>query len=241
MEEWRVIPEHPRYRVSNIGNVEIFRRGYWCHLKPHLIYKGQNQRPRYWGFFASGDERRPNGALKKKIYKVHQIVARLFIGPRPDGLLVLHLNDKREDNRVVNLMYGTSKQNTAHAIANGKHYMGGPIKAANRPAWVANVLNKRLEAAAALKAKQEDARAAAVVKIPQMLARYDAASKAKVGSVIPCVYCQKQIVKSTYHNRFCTSEKPTKGQSSCKDLYWNYVEPRGKPAISEDCLLPQPR
>jgi hypothetical protein len=42
---------------------------------------------------------------------VHQLVAEAFIGPRPDGLEVRHLNGIGTDNRVENLAYGTHQQN----------------------------------------------------------------------------------------------------------------------------------
>ena len=42
---------------------------------------------------------------------VHQLVALTFIGPRPDGLDILHINGNPIDNRVENLMYGTRTEN----------------------------------------------------------------------------------------------------------------------------------
>lgn len=38
---------------------------------------------------------------------VHTLVATTFIGPRPDGLEILHLNGNRRDNSAENLAYGT--------------------------------------------------------------------------------------------------------------------------------------
>lgn len=42
---------------------------------------------------------------------VHKLVAEHFIGPCPDGLMVLHGAAGQRDNRVSNLSYGTAKQN----------------------------------------------------------------------------------------------------------------------------------
>lgn len=42
---------------------------------------------------------------------VHQLVAQAFIGPRPTGMEVRHLNGIGTDNRVENLAYGSHQQN----------------------------------------------------------------------------------------------------------------------------------
>lgn len=52
---------------------------------------------------------------------VHQLVAEAFIGPRPDGQEVRHLNGDPADNRVQNLAYGTRSQNVADAIRHGTY------------------------------------------------------------------------------------------------------------------------
>lgn len=38
---------------------------------------------------------------------VHVLVAKTFIGPRPDGMDVVHVNGERDDNRLENIRYGT--------------------------------------------------------------------------------------------------------------------------------------
>jgi hypothetical protein len=47
--------------------------------------------------------------------RVHRIVAAAFIGPRPNGYEVNHLNGIRSDNRADNLQYCTSSENKRHA------------------------------------------------------------------------------------------------------------------------------
>lgn len=44
-------------------------------------------------------------------YSVHVLVAEAFIGPRPEGMDVRHLNGNPRDNRVTNLAYGTRSDN----------------------------------------------------------------------------------------------------------------------------------
>ena len=50
---------------------------------------------------------------------VHTIIALTFLGPRPEGHEIRHLNGNIYDNRAVNLAYGTSKENKADIHAYG--------------------------------------------------------------------------------------------------------------------------
>ena len=56
--------------------------------------------------------------------KVHCLVAAAFIGPRPEGLIVLHGSKSRADNRACNLRYGTHQQNTADRLRDGTYGIG---------------------------------------------------------------------------------------------------------------------
>jgi len=62
----------------------------------------------------------------KKSYsrKVHTLVALAFIGPRPEGLEVRHLNGVPADNRRENLVYGTHAENMQDALRHGTHPTG---------------------------------------------------------------------------------------------------------------------
>ena len=53
-------------------------------------------------------------------YQIQWLVAMAFIGPRPEGMLVLHKDDDGRNNRIENLYYGTSKNNAEDALRNGK-------------------------------------------------------------------------------------------------------------------------
>lgn len=120
-EEFRVIPEHPSYRVSNLGNVESSLTGTWTRRKLKRVNKGANHGGRvYLGFNVKLPEKLPSGEFKKKTLLVHNEVAKLFLGPRPPGMNVLHKDDDRDDNRVENLMYGSQSLNVKQAWANGK-------------------------------------------------------------------------------------------------------------------------
>lgn len=59
-----------------------------------------------------------SGGKHTKI-KVHVAVAAAFIGPRPDGAVVRHLNGDYRDNRVENLAYGSQSENMQDAVRHG--------------------------------------------------------------------------------------------------------------------------
>ena len=58
---------------------------------------------------------------KPKTMMVHRLVAWTFLGPRPDGLEIRHLNDNKLDCRLVNLVYGTRRENKLDSVRNGIH------------------------------------------------------------------------------------------------------------------------
>lgn len=48
-------------------------------------------------------------------HTIHSLVAAAFIGPRPDGHEVNHINGDKTDNRAANLEYVTPQENKAHS------------------------------------------------------------------------------------------------------------------------------
>ena len=57
---------------------------------------------------------------KKKKMDVHCLVAYSFIGPRPEGFEIDHVNGNPLDNRACNLEYVTTQENVRRARAMGK-------------------------------------------------------------------------------------------------------------------------
>ena len=47
----------------------------------------------------------------KKMVLVHSLVANAFIGSRPDGFEIAHINGIPSDNRAINLSYKTKREN----------------------------------------------------------------------------------------------------------------------------------
>lgn len=55
------------------------------------------------------------------LVRVHQIVMSAFVGPRPEGLMVLHWDDDPSHNALSNLRYGTQFDNMRDCVRNGHH------------------------------------------------------------------------------------------------------------------------
>ena len=97
-----IFKTHPVYvvEVSNMGNI----RG--------NVILSTNQR--YIRFQGVNRE-----TYEIKFLSVHRLVAELFIGEIPKGMVVNHINGNKHDNRVTNLEIISPKENTQHAIGLG--------------------------------------------------------------------------------------------------------------------------
>jgi hypothetical protein len=63
-----------------------------------------------------------NGETKSK--SVHSLVAEVFIGPKPKGLQIRHLDGNKCNNKPNNLAYGTAKENEDDKISHGTKAVG---------------------------------------------------------------------------------------------------------------------
>ncbi len=63
-------------------------------------------------------------ARERKTAYVHHVVAQEFIGPRPDGMFVCHIDGDATNNNVSNLYYGTPTENMADAMRHGTTVRG---------------------------------------------------------------------------------------------------------------------
>ena len=100
METWKEWPGHPRVLVSDQGRVARI-------LQPSVSKK--RKYPRVNVATETG----------RAVRFVHRLVLETFRGPRPEGALSRHLNDQPEDNRLENLSWGTTSENTQDAYRNG--------------------------------------------------------------------------------------------------------------------------
>lgn len=101
------IPDFPNYTIDRDGRVfGLYRKRFlnpWASSTGHLRVDIRNSEN-----------------LQKKPY-IHDLVAVTFLGPKPLGAIVRHLNDDPSDNRLQNLKYGNQSDNTADSIKNGRH------------------------------------------------------------------------------------------------------------------------
>lgn len=107
------------YEVSDLGNVRsvdriVQRKGRDMRLRGRPLRAGINS----CGYRTACLHRR--GKLTTQ--SVHVLVAEAFIGPRPEGLDVLHGPGGQLDNRVTNLRYGTVSENMADTVRDGTNW-----------------------------------------------------------------------------------------------------------------------
>lgn len=106
-EIWKVVEGYKKYSVSNLGNMRYGER---------LLRKRLNLRYGKHGRFTISMYRPLKGV---KTFKIAFLVAQAFIGKRPDGLQINHIDGDRTNDRVSNLEYVTCKENIRHAIRLG--------------------------------------------------------------------------------------------------------------------------
>jgi hypothetical protein len=129
-EEWRPIPGFEGiYEVSDQGNVRSLdritpmpggssRRTAGRVLRPS--HGGRNLYHLYVHLSRDGEAHS---------HAVHQIVATVFHGPRPTPLSqVRHLNGISEDNRAVNLQWGTGSENQNDRVKHGNNHNANKIR-----------------------------------------------------------------------------------------------------------------
>ena len=98
-EEWRpVVGYEGRYSVSSRGQV-------YSHLSGRIRRVNTNR--------GGYRQVKLSGADGNQTLSVHRVVADAFLGARPDGLMIRHLDGDKTNNAVENLAYGTAEENWA--------------------------------------------------------------------------------------------------------------------------------
>ena len=124
-EVWKPVPGYEGlYEVSNLGRVKSLPR------KVRIVRWGkEGQRPVPEKILTTTTEDHRFGHLflylcregKRKRWYVHTLVLTAFVGPRPDGMECLHGDGDPANNRVENLRWGTSSENTLDSVRHGTH------------------------------------------------------------------------------------------------------------------------
>lgn len=108
METWLPAPGFDDYEVSSEGRVRRSTpgRATW----PGRVLTCRSDSSGY-AFSQTGPAR------CRTRFWVHILVAEAFVGPRPPGMLVNHINGVRTDNRAVNLEWVTPAKNAPRGEA----------------------------------------------------------------------------------------------------------------------------
>lgn len=124
-EEWRAVPGWAGfYSVSTLGrvkSVERLVRGPRNCLKPireRILKTRLNRGYEVVNLYLEGEQ---------STYRVHCLVADAFLGPRPEGCDVCHINGVRNDNRISNLRYGSRLENIEDAKRHGTFPKGESV------------------------------------------------------------------------------------------------------------------
>jgi hypothetical protein len=120
-EEWRAIPGHPGYEVSDLGRVRSLDR---------LIYDPRSEttnRPAFRRY--PGRVLTPvlnTGYMRVKLggghpgVPIHRLLALAFIGPCPPGEEVCHNDGDKLNTRRNNIRYGTRSDNALDRVKHGR-------------------------------------------------------------------------------------------------------------------------
>ena len=109
-EQWKPIPGHPGYEVSDLGRVRstdrvIMRNGRPNNLKGRILTPHSNG-PYGYKHLALG---------RGPVYYVHRLVALTFLGPPNEDEEVDHIDGDTSNNKLSNLRYLPHADNmTAH-------------------------------------------------------------------------------------------------------------------------------
>lgn len=119
-ELWRDIPGWERsHQISNRGNVRS---------KPRTVTYITGQKVRYEGRDLLLESARTGYRMirlsfegKSERYYVHRLVLETFIGRAPAGTECCHNNGNPADNRLENLRWGTTRENSLDRVRHGTH------------------------------------------------------------------------------------------------------------------------
>lgn len=118
-EEWRSVEGYEGiYEVSSLGNVRSLDRVVIDKRGARYRYRGRtikSSKCKMWGYWrlllCQG--------CKCSSFQVHALVARAFLGAKPDGMQTNHIDGNKDNNAASNLEYVTATDNCRHYVALG--------------------------------------------------------------------------------------------------------------------------
>jgi hypothetical protein len=111
-EVWMPIAGHDGYEVSNLGRIAVVKGN-------ERFIRKLNSATHY---LSVSLKKRPEDKTQTS-QNVHVAVAQAFIGQRPYGMVVRHIDGNRYNNAASNLCYGTPNENVADSVSH-KTYKG---------------------------------------------------------------------------------------------------------------------
>ena len=113
-ETWKSVPGYEgHYEVSDFGRVRTLKYSKSDPVLSAIVHpKTGYLQVQLWK------------AQSPRTWLVHQLVASAFLGARPHGLQVRHLDGDRANARLDNLKYGTPKENCADKVLHGTSQRG---------------------------------------------------------------------------------------------------------------------
>lgn len=108
MTDWRPVEGFPHYEVSSEGDVRSSARGGLKVLRARINPDG------YPSYNLSRDG-------QVTTFRLHQLMAAAFLGPRPSGQEVRHLDGDPLNRALSNLQWGTKSENALDQVRHGTH------------------------------------------------------------------------------------------------------------------------
>lgn len=113
VETWLpVVGYEGRYEVSDQGRVRSWLR---VLNPPRVLRLAMHPTGYHTVELTNSDGRR-------RTQRVHRLVTRAFLGPRPVDREVRHLDGVKTNNALTNLAYGTRSENERDKVAHGTHH-----------------------------------------------------------------------------------------------------------------------
>ncbi len=117
LQLWPNIPQWAKDKVVKIATISTYKEEW----KLLVFMEGSELRRKLQGHYEISTLGRIRNTGNKRITNqyyctfaarpVHPMVARTFLGPKPKGAVVMHIDDDGSNNWVGNLKYGTYKEN----------------------------------------------------------------------------------------------------------------------------------
>lgn len=119
--EWRPVPgAEGHYEVSSCGRVRSVTRTLQHPVSGTKTYAGEEKKQYISSAGYPTVGMSIGGRYRQRT--VHSIVAEAFLGPRPEGLHVRHLDGDSLNCRAENLAYGTPSENNFDLVRHGTHH-----------------------------------------------------------------------------------------------------------------------